>query len=183
MPERIGYLKNLGLDYGWGPTAMMEWTLEHVHVYAGSPWWLSIILTTVLVRVIMFKGYMMASDNAARMAVVRPLTLPLTKEMTAAQLTKDHEKVFELRREIQAMNSRAGVKIWRGFVPMLQVFTGYGLWVCLRGMSKLPVPGLETGGILWFQNLTVPDPFFLLPAVTSLVLHWVLRVCIEEPHS
>jgi YidC/Oxa1 family membrane protein insertase len=183
MPETIGYLKNLGLDYGWGPTAVMEWALEHVHVYAGSPWWVSIILATFLVRVVLFKAYMMASDNAARMAVVRPMTVPLTKEMATAQSAKDYEKVYEIRREIQTMNKRAGVKIWKSFVPMVQVFTGYGMWVCLRGMSKLPVPGLETGGTLWFYNLTIPDPYFILPAVTSLVLHWVLRVCSEKLHS
>lgn len=154
----------------------MEWALEHVHIYAGTPWWISIILTTALVRVVLFKAYMMASDNGAKMAVVRPLTEPLTKEMSKAQQAGNSEKVWEIRREIQTINKRAGVKIWKSLVPMVQVFTGYGIWKCLRGMSNLPVPGLESGGILWFHNLTVADPYFVLPALTSLVLHWVLRV-------
>ena len=63
-------------------------------------------------------------------------------------------------------------------MPALQMFAGYGTFVLLRGMAKLPVPGLETGGLLWFHNLALPDPYFLLPLGTAGVLHWVLRVCL-----
>lgn len=59
---------------------------------------------------------------------------------------------------------------------MVQIFTGFGTFILLRGMANLPVPGLEHGGLLWFHNLTVPDPFLILPLATSAVLHWVLRV-------
>lgn len=179
MPETIGYLKSLGLDYGFGPTAGMEWILEHIHVFAGTPWWVSIALTAVLVRVVLFKGYMMASDNAGKMALVRPLTLPLTKEMTRAQMQGNTDRVLELRRELQLMNARAGVVMWKSFIPILQVFTGYGTYRVLRGMSLLPVPGLENGGMLWFSNLTVADPYFIIPAMTSLAMWWVLKVCAE----
>lgn len=176
VPEHIGYLKYLGLDYGWGPTAMMEWLLEHVHVYAGTPWWVSIVLTTVLVRAVLFKAYMGASDNAAKMAAIRPMMEPLTKELTSARVNGDKDRAMQLQQEVQLINKRAGIKLSRSFIPLLQVFTGYGMWVCLRGMSNLPVPGLESGGILWFHNLTLADPYLIMPAATALVLHWVLRV-------
>ena len=38
MPENIGYLQKIGLDYGYGPTSIMQWIVEHIHVYSGWGW-------------------------------------------------------------------------------------------------------------------------------------------------
>jgi YidC/Oxa1 family membrane protein insertase len=179
IPERIGYLKDLGLDYGYGPTGLMEFILEHIHIYAGTPWWASIALTAIFVRAVMFKPYMDASDNASRMATIQHLTKPVTDKMRAAAALGDSNLTMELRNELSRINARAGIKIWKSFVPMTQVFTGIGTLFLLRAMSNLPVPGLETGGALWFYNLTIPDPFFILPLATAGVLHWVLRVSVD----
>jgi membrane protein insertase Oxa1/YidC/SpoIIIJ len=158
---------------------VVEWILEHIHVYAGTPWWVSISLTVIAFRAVLFKPYISASDNGARMIAVKPITDPLNKQMMAAR--GDTTAVLQLRAEIQAINRKAGIKVWKSLVPMTQLFFGYGMFVLLRAMAKLPVPGLETGGALWFQDLTLPDPYLILPAATALALHWVLRVCASFP--
>ena len=89
--------------------------------------------------------------------------------------------VQQVRQEMQMINKRAGIKLWKSFVPAIQMFTGYGTFMILRGMARLPVPGLEHGGVLWFHNLAVPDPFFILPLATAGILHWVLRVRLPFP--
>ena len=177
VPEHIGYLKSLGLDYGWGPTAMMEWTLEHIHVLAGTPWWISIVLTAIAARTVLLKAYLGASDTSAGLSAVKHITEPLTKQMREAQKNRDTEAMMMARQEISEINRKAGIKVYKAFVPMLQVFTGYGTWKLLRGMSLLPVPGFEDGGVLWFYNLAIPDPYFVLPLGTAALLHWTLRVC------
>lgn len=178
VPEHIGYLKSLdGLDFGWGPTAGVEWALEHIHVLLGTPWWASIAITAIAFRVILLKPYMDAADNAAKIAAVSPITKPLQAKMTELSRTKETTAMMTVRREIQTIHQRAGIKMWKSFVPMLQMFLGYGTFVLLRAMGKLPVPGLETGGLLWFQNLALPDPMFILPLATAGILHLVLRVC------
>jgi YidC/Oxa1 family membrane protein insertase len=150
--------------------------LEHIHIYAGTPWWISIGLTAIVVRAILFKPYVDAAENASIMKAIQPITKPISAQMTQAMKAGDNDTVLKLRQELSAINKRAGLKLWKSFVPVTQVFFGYGTFVLLRGMARLPVPGLESGGILWFHNLTVPDPFFLLPLATAGVLHWVLRV-------
>lgn len=176
IPEHIGYLHELGLDYGWGPTSVMQWIIEHIHVYAGTPWWVSISLAAIAMRAVLFKPYVDAAENAARMQTIMPITKPLSNKMQEAAKAGDNALVMQIRGEIQMITKRAGVKLWKGAVPMVQVFAGYGTFVLLRAMSNIPVPGLETGGFLWIHNLTVPDPFLVLPIATSAVLHWVLRV-------
>jgi YidC/Oxa1 family membrane protein insertase len=180
IPEHLGYLKSLGLDYGWGPTSAMEWILEHVHIFAGTPWWISIGLTAIVVRAVLFKPYIDAAENATRMATIKHITAPITTKMKAAQTAGDVDSVLKFRQELQLVHKRAGIKVWKSLVPAVQVFAGYGTFVLLRAMSKLPVPGLETGGALWFYNLTLPDPYFLLPVMTAGVLHWVLRVSLPS---
>ncbi|KAE8447829.1 hypothetical protein EG329_010058 [Mollisiaceae sp. DMI_Dod_QoI] len=175
IPEGIGYLKALGLEYGWGPTALMEWTLEHIHILTGTPWWISIALTAIAARAVLFRPYIDAAETSARLATIQPFSAPITAKMQAATKEGDADKAMQLRGELQRLHKRAGIKPWKSFVPMLQIFAGYGTFFILRAMSKLPVPGLETGGALWFYNLTIPDPYLILPIATAGVLHWVLR--------
>lgn len=176
MEEQIGYLKALGLDYGYGPTSVMEWVLEHIHVLSGTPWWASIALMAIAIRAVFFKAYIGAADNSARMATVKHVTQPLTDKMREHQKNGDTVQMMAARREIQIIHRRAGIKMWKSFVPLVQVFAGYGSFVLLRGMANIPVPGLETGGLLWFTNLALPDPFYLLPIISSGILHYLLRV-------
>ena len=42
----------------------------------------------------------------------------------------------------------------------------------VRGMASAPVPSLRTEGTLWFVDLTVQDPMYLLPVLTAASL-WV----------
>lgn len=145
-------------------------------MYCGTPWWASIALTAVLIRVAFLKLYIDAADNGARMARTAPQTKPMHAKMMECQRNNDQAGMMAMRRDISVIHKRAGVKMWKSMLPMVQMFTGYGTFVLLRAMAKLPVPGLETGGILWFQNLTVPDPYFILPFAAAGVLHAVLRV-------
>ncbi len=155
---------------------MMEWLIEHIHIYTATPWWVSIALTAVAVRVVLFKPYIDAAENQARTQAVMPLTKPINAKMMAALRENKNDVAMECRQEIQRLHARAGIKIWKSFVPMLQAFAGFGSFVLLRAAAKIPVPGFETGGALWFTNLAIPDPFFILPIATAGVLLLVLKV-------
>jgi len=37
-------------------------------------------------------------------------------------------------------------------------------------MSELPVVSMQSGGLFWFTDLTVPDPYFALPLMTATTL-------------
>ncbi|TGO43287.1 hypothetical protein BHYA_0002g00920 [Botrytis hyacinthi] len=174
-PEHIGYLHSLGLDYGWGPTAVMEWMLEHIHVLAGTPWWVSIGLAAAAWRIILIKPFLDAAENASRMAAIKEFTAPVQAQMMEAKKKGDTAEMMLHRAELQRIYKRAGISMWKSFVPAVQIFIGYGTWKLLRQMSDVPVPGLLDGGILWFYNLSIPDPYFLLPLATSGILHFVLK--------
>jgi len=41
------------------------------------------------------------------------------------------------------------------------------MFFALRGMAELPVESMKNGGLSWFTDLTIADPYFLLPMLTS----------------
>lgn len=46
-------------------------------------------------------------------------------------------------------------------------------------MANLPVPSLQTGGLWWFQDLTVSDPTYVLPLVVTATMWGVLELGAE----
>ena len=174
--EHLGFLKEMGLDYGWGTTAMVETLLEHVHIYTGTPWWASVAVTMLIIRVAMFKFYVDAADTSARLAVIKPHLAPINERLSAARYSRDMQAVMNARLEMKALHESAGIKVWKMFVPFIQLPIGFGTFRLCRGMGDLPVPGLESGGLLWLQDLTVSDPYFMLPVATGLAYHLTFKV-------
>ncbi len=78
--------------------------------------------------------------------------------------------------KMQAMQRERGVVVWKTFVPLVQLPLGFGMFRLLRSMATLPVPSFEDGGVLWFLDLTVPDPFFVLPLASAAMMYLSLRV-------
>lgn len=110
------------------------------------------------------------SDTAARMKELNPFVVPLTKRMREAQINGDKTAMLATKMEITNIYKVGGVKRRWLFFPLTQVPVFYGFYKTLRGMSEVPVPGLADGGIAWFTDLSVTDPFYLLPAITSAAL-------------
>jgi len=176
MPEHIGFMKELGIEYGWGLTSSLEWFLEHVHVYSGMPWWASIIATAFCTRLVLFPLFIKSSDTTARMGAIQHLIKPKMEEMQQAASNNDNQTAMRLRGEIASMFGRAGVSFKMLFLPMaLQMYMAICALRLMRAASNLPVPGFVDGGALWFMDLTVADPYLGLPAIMALTIHMVFR--------
>ncbi|XP_060606677.1 mitochondrial inner membrane protein OXA1L-like [Ruditapes philippinarum] len=50
-------------------------------------------------------------------------------------------------------------------------------------MSNLPVESMKTGGMLWFTDLTVPDPTYILPACAALSVLAMLELGAEAQRT
>ncbi|KAK3370564.1 outer membrane protein TOM13-domain-containing protein [Podospora didyma] len=179
IPEQLGFLKALGLDYGWGPTAMMEWSLEHIYVLTGLPWWASLAALAVSVRLLIFKPSLDAQLHTQKIQDMRKnpkyeQAMAAFKE--AAWNPEAKLEVQKARTTISQMNKASGYKMWKTFMPMVNVPLGYGAFRLFRGMAALPVPSLENGGTLWFTDLTVCDPYYILPIATAMIFVQTFRI-------
>ncbi|KUI71493.1 Mitochondrial inner membrane protein OXA1 [Cytospora mali] len=180
IPETIGYLHNLGLDYGWGPTAVCQWVLEHMHVWGGLPWWASIVGLCVAVRVVMAKPALVAQQEGVKMNKMRadPMFASLNEKWMMALAVSGsmpQAEMMQLRMQMNLVRERYGVKMWKMFLPMMQAPIAFGGFRLLTGMGALPVPGLETAGTLWFTDLTMPDPYMILPCISTIMMFFSIK--------
>ncbi|KAI2463975.1 60Kd inner membrane protein-domain-containing protein [Annulohypoxylon bovei var. microspora] len=176
IPEQIGYLKNLGLDFGWGPTSCCQWLLEHIYIYTGMPWWASLTTVAFAWRILFFKPSLTASKHQARLAMLArdPAYIQAKAEYDEATYKGlgvlaqkgAHTKMLQLKKKYDASTMKSLATLWS--FP----FT-FGMFRLVRAMATLPVPSLETGGMLWFTDLTVHDPYYIMPfasvALTTLM--------------
>ncbi|KAI1078637.1 60Kd inner membrane protein-domain-containing protein [Whalleya microplaca] len=169
IPEQIGYLKHLGLEYGYGPTAMCEWLLEHIYVYSGLPWWATFAAVALLFRGVMFKPTLTGSKHQFLMAQVQqnPEFMKAKAEyQDAAYRLQDRSAQMLASQRMKAIMQQTGAQFWRPFVSMLTLPFTFGMFRLTRAMCAIPVPSLETGGFAWFTDLTVQDPFYILPVLS-----------------
>ena len=173
----IGLLRDAGLDFGWGPSSMVQWTLEHLHVYSGLPWIGSIAVTAVLMRLLFFKFILDGADMGGRMAVMQPHLKPIQDEMKAARAAGDQQRMQAGVAEMRRVYKAGGIDFKKMLLPIvIQAPIGFGAFRVLRALAAEHVPGLEDGGLLWITDLTARDPLLVLPAITSAMLYYTFKV-------
>ncbi|OTA68106.1 hypothetical protein K449DRAFT_190141 [Hypoxylon sp. EC38] len=169
IPEQIGYLKALGLDFGWGPTSLCEWLVEHLHVYSGMPWWATIATIAIAWRAILFVPTLNASKHSALLQQVtkNPAFIKAKAEFDEATWkTGDRVTQMRAREQMNAIKKQSGASGMKAMVTLWTIPFSYGMFRLFRAMAAIPVPSLETGGLAWFTDLTVPDPYYILPAAS-----------------
>jgi YidC/Oxa1 family membrane protein insertase len=146
--------------------------LLYFHQTLGAPWWLSIVLLTVIVRSLLF-----------------PLTIKQVRSMRAMQDLKPHmdrvraqfkDNPQRQREEMAKVYQEQGVNPLGGCLPILvQMPIFIGIFYVIRqfgGYSlggrtvEAQYPSFHEGGILWFQNLSIADPTYLLPIISAVTM-------------
>lgn len=92
--DQLGYLQSIGLAQGWGPTSLIERLLEVTHVYTGLPWWGTIVVATIAVRLVLFPLYVRASSNATKMSKIKPQIDELLQQIKTGD-TVDQMRAME----------------------------------------------------------------------------------------
>lgn len=139
------------------------------HETVGAPWWLSIVMLTVVVRGLLF-----------------PLTVKQVKSMRAVQdLKPDMDKVRaqyqnnpqKQREEMAKLYQDRGVNPLGGCLPILiQMPIFIGIFYVIRlfggtpGRTEPKYPSFVDGGILWFQDLSHQDPTYILPIISAITM-------------
>lgn len=142
-------------------TGALGWALEYVHAQ-GAPWWLSIAILTVVVRTILF-----------------PLTIRQVKSMRAMQdLKPDMDRIRaqykdnrqRQQEEIMKLYQERQVNPFGSCFPLLvQMPIFIGMFYVIRSFGDTH-PSFTSGGILWFQDLSAYDPFYILPVLSALTM-------------
>jgi YidC/Oxa1 family membrane protein insertase len=125
----------------------------------GAPWWLSVVLLTVLVRGALFPLTVRQVKNMRAMQDLRP-AMEEIRTRHKQDPRKQQEAMAELYRE-HKVNPLAG------FIPLLIQMPIFIIMYRVIRVHEETFPGFASGGLLWFANLTVADPYFVLPVLSA----------------
>jgi YidC/Oxa1 family membrane protein insertase len=129
--------------------------LQHFHGW-GAPWWLSIIMLTVLVQAVLFPLTVKQVKNMRRMQELRPALEEIRKKYS--------DRPQEQQRAMMELYADRKVNPLGGCLPLLvQMPIFLGLFYTIKEFENLQ--SFTSGGLLWFQDLTVADPYFVLPVI------------------
>lgn len=176
LPTEVGYLHSLGIDYGYGPTSVVQWVLENMYVHTGLPWWAAILSTALLLRLAAFPLFLRSSDSMARQAALSTVLKPYNEAMAAAQKQGDSNGMMLAMSQKRAIHKKAGISTAAQITPMIfQGMIGFCGFRLMKAMVALPVPGLMDGGFLWLKDLTLTDGYLLLPLFMAGTMHVMTR--------
>lgn len=150
--------------------------LENIHIYAGIPWWASVVAAAAVIRVALFYPTLEASETTAKIHQAKPILDPIRARLLELTKKQDNLGVVHEKQKMTQVNEEYGIKPWKAFMPMLQIPLGFGCFRVMRGMSALPVPALEHENILWLTDLSLKDPTFVLPIATGAMMYFTLKV-------
>ncbi|WP_154222987.1 membrane protein insertase YidC [Marinicella rhabdoformis] len=165
LPE-INKGLDLTVDYGV-MTAIAKplfWVLDKIHGLVGN-WGWSIILLTVLIKLMFFK---LSEAQYKSMAKMRKLQPRIT---TLKARYKDDKQKFN--QEMMGLYQKEKVNPMGGCLPILvQIPVFIALyWVLLESVELRQAPFM-----LWLQDLSSPDPYFILPAINAAAMIMTQRL-------
>lgn len=131
------------------------WLLENIHAYVGN-WGWSIILLTILIKLVFFPLSAASYKSMARMKEVQPRLLAM-KEQYKGEPQKLNQAMMEMYRK-EKINPLGGCL---PVVIQIPVFISL-YWVLLSSVEMRNAPW-----VLWIHDLSVPDPYYILPIIMA----------------
>ncbi len=158
--EQVAPGLSLTVDYGIFTiiSEPLHWILAQFHKLTGN-WGFAIILLVLLIKAAFFKLSETQYRSMAKMRKLQPRITAL-KERYGDDRQKMNTAMMELYQKEKA-NPLAGC------LPMLvQMPVFFALyWVLLESVELRQAPFIG-----WIQNLTAPDPYYVLPVLNGLVM-------------
>jgi len=158
MLESIAKDLDLVKDYGWLTilSKPLYWLLAELHSFIGN-WGWSIMALVLIIKIAFYwlqaKGY----ESMAKMKAINP------KVMAMRERYKDNPQ--QMQQEMMRIYKEEKVNPLGGCFPiMVQIPVFIALyWVLLSSVEMRGAPWIG-----WIQDLSAPDPYFILPIVMTL---------------
>ncbi len=170
--ERVAPHLELTVDYGWlwfiGKPIF--WSLDYLHGLTGS-WGAAIVLVTLMIKLLFFQLSAVSYKSMARMKKLQP-RLEAIRERFGDDKVAMNQAVMDLYKDEK-------VNPFGGCLPIfVQVPVFIALyWVLLETVEIRQAP------FGWIQDLSIPDPWFILPLVmgVSMFIQYKLNPTPVDP--
>jgi YidC/Oxa1 family membrane protein insertase len=164
--EEISPYLELSVDYGWlwWIAQPLFWLLTKIHSLVGN-WGVSIILLTVLIKGAFFQLSAKSYKSMANMRRVQPKMADI-REQFADDKQKQSQAMMELYRK-EKINPMGGCL---PILVQMPVFIGL-YWMLMESVELRHAPF-----ILWIKDLSVMDPYFVLPLMMGASMFFMQKL-------
>jgi YidC/Oxa1 family membrane protein insertase len=131
------------------------WLLEKIHGYVNN-WGWSIILLTILIKLVFFPLSAASYKSMARMKEVQPRLMTM-REQYKGEPQKLNQAMMEMYRK-EKINPLGGCL---PVVIQIPVFIAL-YWVLLSSVEMRGAPW-----VMWIHDLSIPDPYYILPLIMA----------------
>lgn len=151
---------DLVVDYGWLTViaAPLYWILAMIYKFVGN-WGVAIILLTVLIKLAFYPLSAKSYRSMANMRVLAP-KLQKLKEQYGDDRQRMHQAMMDLYKT-EKINPLGGCL---PILVQIPVFIAL-YWVLLASVEMRQAPFVG-----WIQDLSVPDPYFVLPVIMAITM-------------
>eukprot|EP00545_Synedropsis_sp_CCMP1620_P007267 CAMPEP_0119004722 /NCGR_PEP_ID=MMETSP1176-20130426/1315_1 /TAXON_ID=265551 /ORGANISM="Synedropsis recta cf, Strain CCMP1620" /LENGTH=410 /DNA_ID=CAMNT_0006956463 /DNA_START=126 /DNA_END=1358 /DNA_ORIENTATION=+ len=131
----------------------------------------AIVGTTILVRVALFPLFVKLQRNSARMAHMQPEMKALKTQLDAAGSNVDQDTQVKYGLQMRALFQKYDCNPLSSLVaPLVQMPVFMGMFFGLRKMPEYFSSDLSQEGLFWFTDLTIADPYYILPVVSAMTM-------------
>lgn len=142
--------------------------VQFIHDMTGLHWAGSIFATTCMIRLAILPLAIRGQRAASRMAHVQP-ELQVIKQRYEALGTPSQAEQRAFAEQMKGLFAKYEVKPFASLAaPLVQAPLFIGMFFGMKKMPEFFPNEFATGGILWFTDLTVPDPTYVLPLACGL---------------
>lgn len=157
---------DLTVDYGiFTPlSAVLFWILDFIHGLIGN-WGWAIVILTILIKGLFFKLTEKQYKTTAKLRKLGPRIQALKERYS------DDKKTFNMK--MMELYKTEKANPFGGCLPMLvQIPVFIALyWVLIESVELRQAPWM-----LWIQDLTAPDPYFILPLIYGAGMIMTMRL-------
>ena len=159
--EKLAPGLNLVVDYGWLYilAAPLFWLLKWIYTFVGN-WGWSIVILTILIKLVFYPLNAKAGRSMAQMKVLTPKMEKL-KQLYGEDRQKLNQAMMELYRT-EKINPLGGCL---PILVQIPVFIAL-YWVLLASIELRHAPWIG-----WIRDLSAPDPFFILPVIYAISMY------------
>lgn len=174
-PLQYGDLAELGLA-GWSPAGIIRWSFELLQVSSGMPWFYTIIAGTLLWRVVILPVNIMSLRNSSRLLPYTDKLQAVTTEWKSID-PSDRLALQRISLKRQKIYEQAGARVLPSIImPFVQIPVTLGLFLAVRKMTMLPVEQLKQSGVSFLPDLTMSDPYYILPILSTVAINIQMSV-------
>ena len=168
--DQVAPTLKLGVDYGVLSfiSQPLFWLLAKLHALIGN-WGWAIIAIVLILKALLYWPSKKQYQSMAKMRAVMP-RIEALKERYGEDKQALNVAMFELYKK-EKVNPAAGC--WPILIQM-PIFLGL-YWVLVETVELRHAPWIG-----WIQNLTAPDPYFVLPAL-NLAIMYVTQLLTPTP--